>query len=247
MVHRLEDILVGQEDNRGRDKRMKMGMPEKRRNKTRKIIRRGYYNIFSHVYDTFVRLHSGDSAQRLRRWLIETVGLEPGMNVLDLCTGTGSVAITARRAIGDKGLVVGLDFSEGMLRRAYQKSYNIAWIQADVTELPFKDNSLDAVFCAYGFYELKHGERTKVLEEVCRILVPEGKFLMMEHEVPMQPFIRFLYRIRLVTLGSLSSEKFIKKEMEIISGFFGSVMKEKSPSGNSKIIMGQYPKRQKRP
>ena len=226
---------------------MKIYMPEKGRNKARRIIRQGYYNVFSHIYDTFVRLHSGDSAQKLRRWLIETADLRPGMNVLDLCTGTGSVAITAKRAIGNKGLVIGLDFSEGMLRRACQKSHKVAWIQADVTELPFKDSSLDVVFCAYGFYELKSDEKVKVLEEVCRILVPEGKFLMMEHKEPIQPFIRFLYRIRLITLGSLSSEKFIKKEMEIISGFFKDVRRESSPSGNSKIIIGIRPKKQKSP
>ncbi len=214
------------------------------RNTIRKKIRQIYYNIFSHIYDAFVKLHSGDTSQALRKWLVETADLRPGMKILDLCTGTGSVAIKAKEKIKDRGMVAGVDFSEGMLKKAIKKSDEIFWIQADVTELPFKKDSFDIVFLAYGFYELKDKDKFMVLREICRVLSRNGRFLMMEHEEPENQFIRFLYRIRLLTMGSLSSVDFIKKETQIISGFFERVKNIKSLSGNSKIIIAEIPKDQ---
>jgi len=214
------------------------------KNTVRKKIRQLYYNIFSNIYDAFVRLHSGDTSQALRKWLIETADLRPGIKILDLCTGTGSVAMKAKERIKDRGIVVGVDFSEGMLKKAIKKSDDIFWIQADVTELPFKKGSFDIVFLAYGFYELKDKDKFMALNEICRVLSKNGKFLMMEHEEPENQFIRFLYRIRLLTMGSLSSVDFIKKEIQIISDFFEKVKKIKSLSGNSKIIIGEIPKNQ---
>ncbi len=207
----------------------------------RKRIRQFYYNLFSSFYDAFIKAHSGDRAQRLRKWLIDKAELKAGMKVLDLCTGTGSIAITAKKAVGKEGLVAGVDFSYGMLKKAKEKSRHshthIFWIQADVTALPFKDSSFDAVFCAYGFYELKDDDKIKMIKEVLRVLAEKGRFFMMEHEEPENPFIRFLYRLRLITMGSLSSKDFIKKELQLISRFFKEVKKEKSISGNSKLII----------
>ncbi len=207
----------------------------------RKLLRQTYYNVFSCFYDTFVRLHSRDKAQNLRKYLIKEAKVKPGMKVLDLCTGTGSVAIFTINAMGEEGLVVGCDFSFGMLRKAKEKSKskNIAWVLADVTSLPFRDTSFDLVFCAYGFYELKDKEKIDALKEISRVLVPNGYFCMMEHEEPKNPFIKFLYRIRLATMGSLSSVKFIKKELDLISCFFKKVEKKVTPSGNSKLILAK--------
>ena len=205
----------------------------------RKKARQFYYDLFSAVYDVFIKTHSGDRAQRLRKWLINKADLKSGMRVLDVCTGTGSVAIRAKKKIGEKGIVTGVDFSYGMLRKAREKSKHcdILWIQADVTMLPFKRSSFDAVFCAYGFYELKDDEKIKMLKEVFRVLTDKGKFFMMEHEEPKNPFVRVLYRLRLMTMGSFSSKEFIKKELQFISHFFKEVKKEKSLSGNSKLII----------
>ena len=208
----------------------------------RKSYRKAYYNLFSHMYDKFVELHSRDRRQRLRDWLVEMANLKPEDRVLDICTGTGAVAIKALNATRERAFVVGVDFSRGMLSRAREKSRKVNWVQADVTLLPFKDNSFDVVFCAYGFYELKDREKYLALKEICRVLKPSGKFLIMEHEEPKHPIIKLLYRIRLATMGSLSSKKFIKRELEIISQFFQKVDKILSFSGNSKIIIAEGPR-----
>lgn len=203
-------------------------------------FRRVYYDCFSIVYDRFVALHSSDRAGTLRKWLIKKAGIKPGIRVLDLCTGTGSVAIEAVRAIKNDGIVVGLDFSFGMLKKAKEKSKNLPmpiWIEANAIYLPFKDASFDVVLCSHAFYELTDPEKAKALGEIKRVLAPDGRFYLMEHEQPENALLRFLYRVRLASMGSWSSYEFITKEMNILSHFFSQVIKEKSPTGNSKIII----------
>jgi len=204
-----------------------------------KRARQIYYDLFSKVYDNFVALHSSDKVERLREWFIVRSGIKPGMKILDLCAGTGSVALKAKKAMG-KGLVVGLDFSEGMLKRAKNKAGDImtlSWIRADAIELPFKDKSFDIVLCAYAFYELKDRQKLQAMSEIKRVLVNGGRFCMMEHEEPSNPLIKFLYRVRIASMGSWDSIKFVKKELDLINSFFEHFIKEKSPSGNSKLII----------
>jgi len=201
-----------------------------------KNLRKAYYDIFSRIYDYFVKLHSSDKSGKLRSWLIEKAGLKPGTKVLDLCTGTGEVALRAYKKIED-GIVVGIDFSEGMLKKAKEKSSDIVWIKADAVFLPFRENCFDVVFCAYAFYELKDREKIQMLKEVKRVLTDRGRLIIMEHEEPKNPFLRFLYRIRLATMGSWNSRKFIENELKILCSIFEKVKKEISPSGNSKIFI----------
>ncbi|BAT71043.1 conserved hypothetical protein [Thermosulfidibacter takaii ABI70S6] len=200
-------------------------------------FRQAYYNIFSKIYDKFVQLHSGDKRQSLRRWLVKTAGLKPGMRVLDLCTGTGAVANTIKQMYGDQVEVVAIDFSLGMLNIAKNKNPRVYWVLGNVTQMPFKSKTFDVVFCAYAFYELKDEHKLETLSEIKRVLKAKGKFLMMEHEEPKKRLIRFLYKVRLATMGSFSSSEFVRKEMALIGGYFKTLKKIVSPSGNSKIIV----------
>ncbi len=204
-----------------------------------KQTRQIYYDLFSKIYDYFVLLHSSDKSQKLRRWFIHKAEIKPGMKILDLCTGTGSVALMLKKIL-EKNLVIGMDFSEGMLRKAMSKScnyLNLYWIKGNATELPFKDKSFDIVLCSYAFYELKNKDKLKAMIEIKRVIKDGGKFCMMEHEEPSKPLLKLLYRIRIASMGSLDSVKFLKNELNLIHSFFGNVTKYVSPSGNSKIII----------
>jgi len=203
-------------------------------------LRRKYYDAFSHIYDWVIKVHSSDKSEKLREFLVTKAQISEKDFVLDLCTGTGSVAIHAFDKTKDKGIVIGVDFSKGMLIKARQKSKgkNIYWIQANAAFLPFKNESFNVVLCSHAFYELKTKEKYWCLAEVLRVLKPKGRFCMMEHDEPDNSFIRFLYKIRLFTLGSFDTAQFVKKEMRLFSLFFSQITKEKSPSGNSKLYIG---------
>ncbi len=199
--------------------------------------RRKYYDIFSKFYDWIIKLHSQDKSEALREFLIKKAEINPGFKVLDICTGTGSVAIKAKQMCPECK-VYGLDFSKGMLEKAKAKDKRIDWILASVTNIPFKNETFDVVLCSHAFYELKGLEKFQALEEIRRVLKPKGKFLMMEHEVPKNKFIKLLYYIRLASMGSADGFQFVKKELETFAKYFKKVKKDHSPTGRSKVIIG---------
>lgn len=88
-------------------------------------IRQVYYNLFSRIYDHIIRLHSRDREGTLRGFITARTRVSEGDKVLDLCTGTGAVAVELARSVGKGGLVVGLDFSSEMLEKAKQKSMKL--------------------------------------------------------------------------------------------------------------------------
>jgi len=207
-------------------------------------IRRFYYDLFSHFYDIIIDLHSGDKSAALREYLVESSGMGPGDSVLDICAGTGSVAMRASENVRERGgKVVALDFSLGMLRKTAKKVRErdldgVFSVQADVSNLPFPEGSFDCVTCSHAMYELTARAREKGLGEIRRVLKDGGRFFMMEHEVPGKPFIRFLYHIRLLTMGSGQNREFAKDETVELSQHLSDIRKSSSPTGRSKLISG---------
>ena len=205
------------------------------------FLRRLYYDAFSSFYDPFVRFHSKDKQEGLRGFLVARVKVPEEGLVLDLCTGTGAVALAFAKARKDASLVVGLDFSRGMLRRAKAKALslglcNVALVQATANALPFKPETFHVVTCSHAFYELNALEMASMLKEARRVLRPGGMLFVMEHETPKKPILRVLFAIRMLTVG-LKGLHTLKDESSCFSASFEGVTKETSPSGDSKLII----------
>jgi demethylmenaquinone methyltransferase/2-methoxy-6-polyprenyl-1,4-benzoquinol methylase len=209
-----------------------------------KGLRRGYYNLFSTIYDGFIRLHSGDAEGLLRRFIAERAKLVEGDRTLDLCTGTGSVALEITQAVGERGMVVGVDFSHGMLRRAQEKSRgtesaNLRLVEADASMLPFKNSCFSAVTCSHAFYELKGPDRTRAIEEVGRVIREGGRFCLMEHAEPEGRMARLFFHLRIRLLGSGSAGRFFVDEALSLGSRFARITTEIAPTGKSKLICGE--------
>jgi ubiquinone/menaquinone biosynthesis C-methylase UbiE len=205
-----------------------------------------YYDAFSRVYDRFVAAHSSDREGRLRELLADRAALSRGDRALDLCTGTGAMLPGLARRAGAEGLVVGLDFSRGMLQRARGKigsTPGVSLVRADAEQLPFRRGSFDAVTCSHAFYELKGEGAERALEEVARILRPGGSFLMMEHEVPRRPLIRALFYIRLLSMGLRKAVEVLGNEEALFRRHFEAVERISTDTGGSKIFRGSGPRR----
>ncbi len=201
-----------------------------------------YYNFFSHFYDGFIALHSKDLQQQARNFLISTINPRGDETILDICTGTGSLLPLYAEKVGEKGRVIGIDFSSGMLQVARQKTKhlnNVLLVLADVAALPLGSTSVDAVSCSHAFYELKQETATSCLREVKRVLKKDRAFFMMEHEIPKKRFIRFLYYLRLLSMGSDRMREILKDETRRFIEVFTNVGKVVSPSGKSKIIISR--------
>ena len=205
----------------------------------RQRIRIVYYNLFSKIYDRFISLHSCDRGGTLREELACAVGLQPGDKVLDLCTGTGSLLPPLLGQVGEEGRIIGVDFSSGMLaqaRRRVDGSSNVDLVNADVTDLPFRDNSFDGATCSHAFYELKGDEANKFLREIYRVLKPGKRFLMMEHEVPKYLITRMLFYLRILSMGSAKALEILRHERETLLQVFPQVEKTLADTGRSKIF-----------
>ena len=205
-------------------------------------LRRFYYDVFSNFYDLIIDLHASDRSAALRRFLVDSSGIKPGDQVLDICTGTGSVALMAGEAVeGHGGQVVALDFSHGMLKKARRKRVakgreNVHLVQADVSRMPFADKRFDCVTCSHAMYELTETDRKQGLAEIRRVLKNHGSFVMMEHEIPEKPVVRFLYHVRLTTMGSRKNRSFATDERTELRSYFSDVIKIPSPTGRSKLL-----------
>ncbi|RLB14455.1 MAG: hypothetical protein DRG82_13770 [Deltaproteobacteria bacterium] len=203
-------------------------------------FRRKYYDAFSKYYDRFVALHSRDAQGGLRKFLSAKIPVGTGDFVLDLCTGTGTLLPYLGEKVGENGLIVGADFSWGMLEVCNMKNRkfpNIQILESDVAYLPFKDNSFDAVTCSHAFYELKGKTQEQMLQETVRVLKPGKSFLMMEHDLPENPVIRILLYIRLLSMGARRALNTLKHEKETLEKHFTFVEKLETTTGRSKIIV----------
>jgi demethylmenaquinone methyltransferase/2-methoxy-6-polyprenyl-1,4-benzoquinol methylase len=205
-------------------------------------FRRGYYDVFARVYDRFVAAHSSDREGRLREVLADRTALQPGDRALDLCTGTGAMLPALARRAGERGLVVGLDFSRGMLEQARRKLARrpgVVLVLADAEGLPFREGTFDAVTCSHAFYELKGAGAERALEEVARTLRPDGRLLMMEHEVPERALLRFLFYIRLLSMGLRKALEVLGHEEALFRRHFPVVERIETVTGRSKIILAR--------
>jgi len=207
-------------------------------------LRRLYYDFFSEVYDFIIRLHSRDKEGSLRTFITEKTNLSKGQRALDLCTGTGSVAIELAKHVGGEGLVVGLDFSHGMLDKAKEKARkseinHLHLVQGNASQLPFRSSSFHGAACSHAFYELKGRERAIAIHEVARVLKEGGRFCLMEHTKPEKPFARLLFYVRIFFLGSKDARRFLMEEGSIFGESFKNITKMMSPTGKSKLIYGE--------
>ena len=206
--------------------------------------RQVYYDLFSKVYDFIIQLHSRDVEGSLRGFITVKANLSRGDRALDLCTGTGSVATKLAGQVGENGLVVGLDFSRGMLEKAKKKAFRLNLkqlhlVQASAHRLPFKNLFFHGVTCSHALYELKGEERRKAIDEVARVLLDGGRFCLMEHAKPKKLFLRLLFYVRLLFLGSKDARKFLAEEESIFGERFENIAGQMSPTGQSKLIYAE--------
>ncbi len=111
--------------------------------------------------------------------------------VLDLCCGTGDLALAMSRA--DSARVIGADFAHPMLVQANGKSGGkIKFLEADALRLPFSDRSFDLVTAAFGFRNLANYEDG--LREMMRVLKPGGTLAILEFTEPPVGLVGDLYR-----------------------------------------------------
>jgi demethylmenaquinone methyltransferase/2-methoxy-6-polyprenyl-1,4-benzoquinol methylase len=148
---------------------------------------RTMFDRIAPVYDLMNRAMTMGLDRKWRR-LAARAAVRPGDRVLDVCCGTGDLALADREA---GGVVLGVDFSEEMLARAREKAPDLEWLRADATNLPFEDASFDVVTDGFGIRNLPDLEAG--LRELARVARPGGRLACLEITRPrgvLRPFFR---------------------------------------------------------
>jgi demethylmenaquinone methyltransferase / 2-methoxy-6-polyprenyl-1,4-benzoquinol methylase len=152
------------------------------------------------LYDLMNRLMTAGLDQGWRRAAARAV-VRPGDRVLDLCCGTGDLALAGQEEGGD---VTAVDFSAPMLARARSKSSEIVWLEADALHLPFADASFDAVTIGFGLRNVASAERG--LAEMRRVLTPGGRLAVLDVTRPrglLAPFYNVWFDALIPAVGKL--------------------------------------------
>ena len=175
---------------------------------------RTMFDRIAGVYDLMNTAMTAGMHHRWRQRAAELAELEPGSAALDVCCGTGDLALELSRRVGPEGTVVGCDFSERMLEAATSKAAecgaaNVRFEWADALELPYEDGSFDAATIGFGARNLEDLDRG--LRELARVLRPGGRLVILEITQPQRPPLSAFFSLwfdRLVPLlGTLAGDR----------------------------------------
>lgn len=151
-------------------------------------------------YDRLNHILSLDIDKSWRKKAVrEIVVKDTPLKILDVASGTGDFAMAIARDSAPGSLITGTDISEGMLAIGREKvktaglNDRIRLEYGDCEQLEYPAGSFDRVSVAFGVRNFEHLE--KGLSEMCRILKPGGKSVILELSVPGNPILKSVYKL----------------------------------------------------
>jgi len=166
------------------------------------------------VYDLMNTAMTAGLHHGWRQRAADRAELSAGDSALDLCCGTGDLALELRGRVGSSGRVVGADFSERMLELANEKAgergmADVTFEWADALELPYSDASFDAATVGFGVRNL--ADLGAGLAELARVLRPGGRLVILEITQPQRPplstFFQLWFDRAVPLLGTLAGDR----------------------------------------
>jgi demethylmenaquinone methyltransferase/2-methoxy-6-polyprenyl-1,4-benzoquinol methylase len=160
-------------------------------------------------YDLVNTVLSAGTDRGWRRRAARATGLTPGGSALDVACGSGKLTAELARLAGQRGKVVGLDFSPQMLEVARRDHPGIEFLEGDALNLPFENATFDALTIAFGLRNL--ADPVRGLREMKRVVKPGGRSVVLEFVRPPKNLVGGAYRLYLRTLlpaigGALSGQ-----------------------------------------
>ncbi len=140
-------------------------------------------------YDLMNDLMSGGLHRVWKAYTVMVANLKEGDQVLDIAGGTGDLALAFSKKVGASGTVVHTDINEAMLstgrNRLLDKGVVLPTLVCDAEKLPFPDERFDLVSVAFGLRNMTH--KDVALREMCRVLKPGGRLLVLEFSKVAKP------------------------------------------------------------
>lgn len=152
-------------------------------------------------YDSYMRKITLGREQALRQMTVNLAQVKPGDCVLEVGCGTGTLTLAAKRQAGPSGNVFGIDVIPGMVevsqRKAAQANLDVTFQSGSIDDIPFPENQFDVVMCSFMIFHMSEGVRQKGINEIYRVLKPQGRLLVLDLGLPTHPVSRAIAKVML--------------------------------------------------
>ena len=189
---------------------------------------RDVFDSVASKYDVMNDLMSMGMHRAWKAYTVAVANLKAGERVLDIAGGTGDLARAFAKKVGPNGMVVHTDINEAMLRQGRNRLLDEGLILptglCDAEKLPFKTASFDLVSVAFGLRNMTH--KDLALAEMCRVLKPGGRLLVLEFSkvaAPLQkPYdwysFKVLPRLGQMIAGDAESYRYLAESIRMHPG-----------------------------
>ncbi len=189
---------------------------------------RGVFDSVASKYDVMNDLMSGGLHRLWKAYTVTVANLKEGDRVLDIAGGTGDLALAFSKKVGKTGQVVHTDINEAMLRvgrdRLLDAGVALPTVVCDAEKLPFPDAYFDLVSVAFGLRNMTH--KDQALAEMCRVLRPGGKLLVLEFSRVAPPLekaydwysFKILPRLGQLVAGDADSYRYLAESIRMHPG-----------------------------
>ena len=189
---------------------------------------RGVFDSVASKYDIMNDLMSGGLHRAWKAYTVMVANLKEGDQVLDIAGGTGDLSLAFAKKVGTTGRVVHTDINEAMLRvgrdRLTDTGILLPTVVCDAEKLPFPDQHFNLVSVAFGLRNMTH--KDAALKEMCRVLKPGGKLLVLEFSKVAKPLekaydwysFNILPRIGSLVAGDADSYRYLAESIRMHPG-----------------------------
>ena len=189
---------------------------------------RGVFDSVAPKYDLMNDLMSAGLHRAWKAYTVMVANLREGDQLLDIAGGTGDLSLAFSKKVGATGRVVHTDINEAMLRVGRDRLINegvvLPTTVCDAEHLPFPDNHFDLVSVAFGLRNMTH--KDAALREMCRVLKPRGRLLVLEFSRVAKPLekaydwysFQVLPRLGKLVAGDDSSYRYLAESIRMHPG-----------------------------
>ena len=189
---------------------------------------RSVFDSVASKYDVMNDLMSMGMHRLWKAYTVQVANLKEGDQVLDIAGGTGDLSMAFAKKVGPTGRVVHTDINEAMLSTGRDRLLNhglvLPTLVCDAEKLPFPDQHFDLVSVAFGLRNMTH--KDVALAEMCRVLKPGGKLLVLEFSKVAKPLekaydwysFNILPRMGKLVAGDAESYRYLAESIRMHPG-----------------------------
>jgi ubiquinone/menaquinone biosynthesis C-methylase UbiE len=151
------------------------------------------------TYDSYMNKITFGREKLLREETLNKTGIKLGDRVLEVGSGTGTLALAAKKKVGLSGKVNGIDVIPGMIavskQKAKQANEEVSFDLGSIADIPFETNTFDIVICSFMIFHIAEKTRQKGISEIRRVLKPKGKVFIVDLGLPQGSIQRIIAKI----------------------------------------------------